>query len=58
MSHKNSGIKINLHQNDEKAKMWRKKGSGHDSKHKGSQVQHCGGCSWLELAWLLLELDY
>ena len=35
--------KINLYQNDGKAKVWRKKGSAHDPKHTSSSVKHGGG---------------
>ncbi len=50
-----AGIKINLHQNDRKKKVWRRHGTAHDPKHTTSSVKH--GHAWLPVAlgyWCLL----
>ncbi len=51
-------IKFNLHQNDEKKKVWRRLGTAHDPKHKTSSVKHGGAVWWHERAWLPVALGY
>ncbi len=38
-----AGIKINLHQNDRKKKVWKRLGTAHDPKLTTSSVKHGGG---------------
>ncbi len=43
---------MNLYLSDGKAKMWRKKRTAKDPKHKASSVKHGGG---VVMTWLSLE---